>query len=297
KDGLRLTDFYTFLALKMEPELLDEGYTNEQIRKTVQGLYDYDETENDNNFKIGDIMFNPPSADKGSRRWTDSEVAVLYGNTHVDIDFNGFLKQGVEIMAKDGEVTIEQTMILVKGDARKNVQDVRDWLNKKLFNEDEMVVDTSDYLAITFSMSMQSYVGEGGEDGEKNDAQSLFPDKIYATVVYKYDANADAGERFTVVGGISSETAPVLVFNNMDSTQYKIMVRLMGANPDTTDDKKVNMKSIANKGAEVLNSMSHTEIEIPGIGTKTVETKIEFAATAVAESGMGEITISNGTIS
>ncbi|MDE6293776.1 MAG: hypothetical protein K2L88_04050, partial [Clostridiales bacterium] len=27
KDGLRLTDFYTFLALKMEPELLDEGYT------------------------------------------------------------------------------------------------------------------------------------------------------------------------------------------------------------------------------------------------------------------------------
>ncbi|MDE7164370.1 MAG: hypothetical protein K2O04_03000 [Clostridiales bacterium] len=302
-EGLRLTDFYTFLALNMEPELLDDGYTNEDIRKTVQGLYEYDSSApNDNNFKASEIMFNLPS-DKGGRRWTQDEVKGnlltgelgLYGNTHVDVDFNGFLKQGVETMASDGEVNVEQTMILAKGDNRANVQAVRDWLNSRLtLGEDEDVDTSFDYMAITFSMNMTNYVGDEKADGS-NDAESLFPEKIYATVVYKYDADAAAGDRFTVVGGIS-DVAPVLVFNNMDGTQYEIMVRLMNANPGdvetgATDEGKVNMKSIAKRGADVLNGMSHYEYN--GL---TAETVISFSATVAGESGMGKIYISMPTI-
>lgn len=301
--GLELTDFYTFLALKMEPELLDD-YTNEDIRETVQGLYDYDATENDNNFKVSNIMFNPPS-EKGRRKWTNDEIkgdlltgeGGLYGNTHVDIDFNGFLKEGVEKIAKDGEVTVEQTMILAKGDNRDNVKAVRDWLNNKLnLGDSEKVTAASDYLAITFSMSMTSYVGDEG--GEENDAKSLFPKKIYATVVYKYDENAGEGEdKFTVVGGIS-DVAPVLVFNNMDTKQYNIMVKLMGANPNdedtgATDERKVNMKTIAKKGAEVLNDMSYYEYN-----GYTAETTITFSYTASTDciDGMGKIYISKPNI-
>ncbi len=303
ENGLELTDFYTFLALKMEPGLIEDGYTNEDIRKTLQGLYTYDETApNDNNFIVSDIMFNTPS-EKGSRRWTNDEVTGnlttgeggLYGNTHLDVDFNGFLKQGVEVIAKDGEVTVEQTMILAKGDKRDKVAAVRTWLTQRLkLSEADVVDENSDYLAVTFSMTMGNFVGGDGEGS--NDAKSMFPTKIYATVVYKYNAAA-TGDKFTVVGGISEDdVAPVLVFNNMDGAQYDIMVRLMGANPTGEDtgasaDGKVNIKTIAKEGAKVLNGMTH--IDVGGI---KVDTTITFSATSDTadppEAGMGKVFIS-----
>ncbi|MDE6029914.1 MAG: hypothetical protein K2F90_06325 [Clostridiales bacterium] len=299
--GLELTDFYTFLALKMEPDLIEDGYTNEDLRTTLQGLYGYDETApNNRNFVVENITFNPPS-EKGSRRWTDDEITGdrttgaggLYGNTHADVDFNGFLKQGVETMASNGEVTVEQTMVLAKGDARDDVAEVRTWLNARLKLDDGESVSVSyDYLAVTFSMTMGRFVGGDGKG--TNDATALFPTKIYATVVYKYDSTA-VTDKFTVVGGIS-DVAPVLVFNDMESTQYEIMVRFMGANPadaDTgaSDDSKVNIKSIAKQGAEVLNGMTHMEYEYGGM-SGTLDTTIIFSATAANESGMGKIYIS-----
>ncbi|MDE5593907.1 MAG: hypothetical protein K2I75_08255, partial [Clostridiales bacterium] len=293
ENGLELTDFYTFLALKMEPDLIEDGYTNEDIRKTLQGLYDYDEaTPNDNNFKVNEITFNQPS-EKGSRKWNDTE-AISFIGTHVDVDFNGFLKRGVEQIAKEGEVTVEQTMILAKGDVREDVTAVRKWLNQRLKLDDVGSVDEhSDYLAVTFSMTMGKFVGGDGEG--TNDAKSMFPTKIYATVVYKYDAEA-TGDKFTVVGGISEDdVAPVLVFNNMNSTQYEIMVRLMGVNPTDNDtgasaDNKVNIKTIAKEGAKVLNTLSHFEQSIGG-QTVTADTVITFSATGAGESGMGKIKI------
>lgn len=292
ENGLELTDFFTFLALKMEPSLIDDGYTNEDIRKTLQGLYNYDEaTPNENSFVVEDIMFNPPS-EKGSEPWSDTEALMLIG-THRDVDFNGFLKRGVEQIAKEGEVTVEQTMILANGDTRKKVADLRDWLNDKLELDDADSVDeSSDYLVITFSMAMGSFVGGDGT----NDAKSMFPTTIYSTVVYKYDAEAADGSKFTVVGGISEDdVAPVLVFNNMNGTQYEIMVRLMGANPTGEDtgassDKKVNIKTIAKEGAKVLNTISHCEQNIGG-HTVTVDTNITFSAVGGDESGMGKIKI------
>ncbi|MDE7106859.1 MAG: hypothetical protein K2O39_00900, partial [Clostridiales bacterium] len=291
ENGLELTDFYTFLALKMQPDLLND-YDGEDIRQTLQGLYSYDEeAPNDNNFKVNEIMFNPPS-DKGSEAWGSDDVEWLYGNTHVDIDFNGFLKQGVEKMAAAGEVTVEQTMILAKNDTRDEVNAVRTWLNVGLkLDEGEDIDKDSDYLAVTFSMTMGKFVGGEGT----NNSQSLFPTKIYATVVYKYDEFAASGNKFTVVGGIS-DVAPVLVFNNMNADQYDIMVRLMGANPTDTgmsDDKKVNMKSIAKQGATVLNGMTHMEIDNPITGgTVTMDTTIIFSKTEANEDGMGKIYIS-----
>ncbi|MCH5154537.1 MAG: hypothetical protein J1F71_04930, partial [Clostridiales bacterium] len=282
------------LALKLDPTLLDDGYTNEDIRNTIQGLYELDSTENERNYRVADIIRNAPQPDsKGSRRWRNDEVKDLYGNTHLDVDFNGFIKQGVERMANDGEINVEQTIILAKGDYRDNTDAVRDWLNDKLGLNDtaESIDENSDYLAITFSMSMANYVG--GESDNR-----MFPSTIYSTVVYKYAYDTSAeGYRFSVVGGIGA-VAPTIVFNNMDATSYAIMVRLMGANPDDTganDDDKVNIKSIAKKGAEVLNGMVYYEAEVPGAGTVKMSTEITFGKTEGSEEGFGKITISKPT--
>ncbi|MCH5161754.1 MAG: hypothetical protein J1G04_06960, partial [Clostridiales bacterium] len=293
--GMELTDFYTFLALKLDPTLLDDGYTNEDIRNTIQGLYELDSTENERNYRVADIIRNAPQpGSKGSRRWETDEVKDLYGSTHLDVDFNGFIKQGVERMAKDGEINVEQTIILAEGDDGDAASAVRLWLNDKLGLTDtaESIDENSDYLAITFSMSMANYVGGGESDNR------LFPEKIYSTVVYKYAYDSTAeGNRFSVVGGIGA-VAPTIVFNNMDATSYAIMVRLMGANPDDTganDDDKVNIKSIAKKGAEVLNGMVEYEASIPGGGTIKLKTEITFAKVDGGEEGMGKITISKPT--
>ncbi|MDE6201448.1 MAG: hypothetical protein K2M47_06200 [Clostridiales bacterium] len=304
--GLELTDFYTFLALKMQqPDLPDllEKHTNEDIRRTLQGLYTYDETApNDNNLIVSDILFNMPSPEtdphvkNGSTAWTDSEATTVYGNTHRDVDFNGFLKRGVEGISESNDIKVEQTMILAKGDDRDDVQDVRDWLNKNLSLEEgdaDYVSVNNDYLAVTFSMAMGSFVGGDGQGN--NNAASMFPEKIYATVVYLYDGDAPDGvEKFSIVGDDREDLiggTPLLVFNNMDAVEYDIMVSMMGASPDFTDENKVNIITIVMQGKTVLNGMTY--IEISG---HTVTTEIEFSATTIGESGMGKIYISKPSL-
>lgn len=301
-NGLQLPDFYTFLALKMHPELLDT-YEAKDIKHTLQGLYavsDDPDEFNENNFSVDDIMINPPSPEvdphtvNGSTRWTDEEAADLYGNTFVDIDFNGFLKRGVEAIAEDGAITVEQTMILAEGDDRPRVNAVRDWLNNKLVLAENDDIDlNADYFVVTFSMSMGSFVGGDGEGD--NNASAIFPTKIYATVVYRYDVGAPAGERFSVVGGDRGGSVPVLVFNNMDGTQYDIMITLMGATPDSSDPNKVNINSMVQEGVTVLNGMSHMEVKNPITQEPiTMDTEIVFAKTT-DDNGMGKIFISKPT--
>ncbi|MDE7405316.1 MAG: hypothetical protein K2M89_00375 [Clostridiales bacterium] len=306
-NGLELTDFYTFLALKMKPELLDK-HSNEDIRSTVQGLYTYDETaQNDSNFKVSDITFNPPSQEtdphtlNGSTAWTDDEAKTLYGNTHLDADFNGFLKRGVESISDSNDITVEQTMVLAKGDDREKVQTVRDWLNNGLgltSDDVDYVSANNDYIAITFSMTMGSFVGGDGQGSQ--DASSMFPKKIYATVVYLYNAAAGDGEdKFSIVGddrdGHLDGEAPLLVFNDMSPIEYDIMVQMMGVSPDSTDESKVNIVSIVMRGKEVLNGMTHIEYSIGG-STWSLDTTITFSATSDTanppEDGMGKIYIS-----
>lgn len=303
--GLELTDFYTFLALKMKPDLL-ERHSNEDIRRTVQGLYPYDDAaQNTNNFVVNDIMFNPPSPEtdphvtNGTTAWTDDEAKLLYGNTHLDVDFNGFLKRGVESISDANDIKVEQTMILAKSDDRTHVQDVRDWLNQKLAlkeSDSDYVTADNDYLAVTFSMAMGSFVG--GDEQGSNDAASMFPEKIYATVVYLYDDTAPEGDdRFSIVGddrkvGSDGNEAPLLVFNNMNDVEYDIMVTMMGVSPDSTDENKVNIITIIQQGKTVLNGMTHIEYTLPTGDKIEVNTTITFYKTSAGEDGMGKINIS-----
>lgn len=309
KNGLEITDFYTFIALKMKPELLT-NHSNEEIRETLQGLYKMSENEdeyNKNNFVLNDIMFNPPTPEttphtaNGSLAWTDQEATGLYGNTHIDADFNGFIKRGVESISDKNSITVEQTMILVSGDDRQKVRDVRDWLNLKLgFTDAEGNVlhaggisADEDYLAIMFSMDMQSFIGDTGSGDV-----ALYPERIYVTVVYKYDDNAPEGEdKFTIVGG-SDGDSPLLVFNNMDPAQYDIMVTLMGVSPDSSDESKVNINSVVKQGKDVLNGMTHTQVTIPGTSqTVTMDTEILFHISPDEDGGMGKVEVKNPAFS
>lgn len=269
--GLQLTDFYTFLKLKM---LKDTNYQSEDIRATVQGLYEYDDRfENPNNYKEAEIIFNPPYNDKFGGLKLDT--------AYTDKVFNAFIKQGVEGIGGKGEVTVEQTMILTSGDTRGNPNKMRNMLNTKLAltgTNDEITAQYS-YLVITFSMAMTSFAG-----GE-TDGAGLFPSKIYSTVVYKF-----TGSSFTVVGGISSKNAPVVVFNKMTALQYEIMMKLMDANPEDTgenDPNKVNIKSVARRGEQVLNGLLN-----PTIGGATIKTSLSFGQTDNDKDGLGTITLS-----
>lgn len=283
--GMEITDFYTFLALQMQPDILDD-HEAKDIKATVQGLYTLSENEqehNDNNYDAADILFNPPS-EKGQQKWTGSDLYV-FGKDHFDKDFNGFLKQGVEKIGEEGAVVVEQTIVLAAGDTRDEVANVRKWLNANLeLGEAEDVDTASDYLVLTFSMGMGAFIGGAGEG--TTGAHALFPEKIYATVVYRYDPAVE-GDKFSVVGGDpdpDSGAAPSLVFNNMNGVQYDIMVSLMGASPDSSDSDKINIISIVQQGADVLNAMGKSE--------NGLSSEITFEQTTDLTKGMGIIKFS-----
>lgn len=290
--GLEIVDFYTFLMLKMKPSLLETSDA-ETVKKTVQGLYAKDAAAvNPDNFDVNDIIFNAPSGEE----WKDGSVSDVFGKPHLDSDFNSFLKDGVESIANEGEVTVEQTIILAKGDSGATAQAVRAWLNGKLKQntaDPDYITADNDYVAITFSMSMANYIGKdkdenGDEIPSDNIAAGLFPTEIYATVVFRYN-----GSTFTQVPENASADVPVLIFNNMSRNEYHVMVELMGATPDSSDEEKVNIVSITKKSADVLNG-----IKTFTVAGMTFSTDITFAAADNVPDGkhaVGQITITPKT--
>ena len=314
ENGLELIDFYTFLALKKKPDLLDE-HSSDEIKATLQGMYlvsDNPEEYNPSNYRISDIMYNEPSPEtephkpNGTTAWTETEAATLLGQDYFDRDFNGFIKQGMARIADEitesGEkgVKVEQTMFLVHGDTanpanpndpRKKVDAVREWLNDKLDLEGEhQVTAAHDYIVITFSMGMGAFVGGNGEG--KNEAKPLFPEKIYITVAYKYDESAADGEKFSLVGDKREGDAPTVVFNNMDVAEYDVVVSLMGLDPDSSNPDKININNIVGEGVKILNGLSYTEVE--GLGKAS--TKITFTPTTDLSDGMGSVRFTLGSV-
>ncbi len=283
--GLEIVDFYTFLALKLKPELLETS-SAETIKTTVQGLYAFDPaTPNDDNYTLDDIIHNAPS----DTAWNIDDT---FGKPHLDTEFNAFLKDGVEGISSEGDITVEQTVILAKGDESAKAQEIRAWLNGNLKRNDESdyITSAGDFMAITFSMSMENYIGKDkNENGDAlpsdNIAVGLFPQKIYATVVFEYDGN-----RFNKVPEQAEhEDAPALIFNNMDYDEYQVMIALMGATPDSTDKDKVNIVSVTNKCEQVLNDIKNGIT----VGGHTYATDISFAPATVptGKNAVGQISI------
>ncbi len=316
-NGLELIDFYTFFALKKKPDLL-EGHSSDDIKTTLQGMYlvsDNPDEYNPSNYRVSDIMYNEPTpatnpGPNGTTPWTETEAATLLEQDYFDRDFNGFIKQGMAKIADEitesGEtgVKVEQTMFLVHGDTadpsnpddpRKKADAVRDWLNDKLNLDGERQVSAAhDYIVITFSMGMGAFVGGDGEG--TNEAKPLFPEKIYITVAYKYDASAADGEKFSLVGDKRGADAPTVVFNNMDVTEYDVVVSLMGLDPDSSNPDKININNIVGEGVKILNGLSYTETTIAGQKVSAT-TIITFTPTADLTDGMGSVKFALGTVS
>lgn len=318
ENGLELTDFYTFFALKQKPDLLD-NHSPDDIKATLQGMYlvsDDPDEYNPSNYRVSDIMFNEPSPEtdphkpNGTTPWTELEAAALLGQEYVDKDFNGFIKQGIAKIADEitdtGEkgVKVEQTAFLVHGDTanpddpddpRREADRVRDWLNTKLALKDsEKVTAEHDYIVVTFSMGMGAFVGGDGEG--TNEAKPLFPEKIYITVAYKYDESAADGEKFSLVGDKREADAPTVVFNNMNVDEYDVVVSLMGLDPDATNPDKININNIVGEGVTILNGLSYTETTVAGQKVKAV-TIITFKPTTDLSEGMGKVKLELGTVS
>ncbi len=262
ENGLEIVDFYTFLALKMKPGLLDSADPN-TIKKTLQGMYGYDPAvPNENNY-IADfasadgknILFNKPikSDVRDGHGWTREEaVAFTMGTSTVaDGCFNGYLAEGISEIASVDDVKVEQTVVLAKGDISSKAAQVRTWANDRLkpsSDHADLVTSQSDYLMLTFSMSMENYLGDKGT-GTAGTAAGLFPVKVYATIVFEYKN----GE-FVKTGD--------LIFNNMNNSEYKVMVELMSISPESSDSSKINILTVSKKGEDVLNLTARAASEI-----------------------------------
>lgn len=288
-DGLEIDDFYTFLVRKMRPGMLDR-YTADKIKDTLQGMYlrsDDPDKQNPNNYDVADVIFNTPLS---TEPWDNSRAQTMFAQMLLDSDFNGFLKRGVEgIDTASHSVKIEQTAVLAKGDRSAAAVKARAWLNRRFLPEDvttDIITDANDYLVVTFSMSMEGYLGGDGGADEGNEL--LFPTKIYATIVYKY-----VNKKFVLVPDPETDpqtnaVMPVVIFNNMSSEQYAIVTELLGVSPDSSDKDKDNIASVAKKSTDVLNALSESEV-----GGIKVGTTITFYGANPAETrnGIGYIQI------
>lgn len=269
--GLEIVDFYTFIALKMQPSLLDT-YTALDIKGMLQGLYKYDNRyPNAANYKESDIFFNRPAGGSGlanEGKWLEAEAVTFTGGggTHIDKVFNGYLRYGVESISENSEVEVKQTVILAQNCATSGANAVRDWANAHIRQASDAATElktSGQYLTVTFAMSMASFLNA---DSGNSAGAGLFPTEIYATIVYSYN-----GAQFAPIGDI--------VFNNMSNKQYAIMTSLMSGSKDSADSGKVNFKTISDQSAKVLNALAEN-------GTLTLQ------AVAAGEAGIGKIVYS-----
>lgn len=273
-DGLQLVDFYSFLMHRIgSAEFKRENHTPDDLKAALQGLYPRNPNKvNLNNLNLGDIIKNPPS-ENGKVPWSEEKATREFLGTHIDRDFNGFLLYSLQ---KAGAVVAEQTIILAKGD--NNSKTLRDWLNGKLgfgATDANRITPDNDYLVLTMSMKLAAFFGGAGS----NNAKSLIPGDIHATVVYRYDS---ATKRFSAV---NSGSSAALIFNNMSKEQFGIITSLLGL-------ERAGVDEFVNTGAEALNTVKHYQS-----GSVSVDTKITFSPVTGNESGYGKITISDPSVS
>ncbi|MBD5132498.1 MAG: hypothetical protein HDT28_07945 [Clostridiales bacterium] len=249
KAGLVMTDFYTFLAEKMELSL--EGRTSETVKEAVQGMYvrSHDSSlRNTNNYVLDifdgisdddmkDLLLRNPAA---GEKWDEDETEkFLLGKTESDIGFNGFMKQ-VEQIDKKEEVIAVQTIILTKGVDTEEAKAARVWLNERIGEDKDEITEDNDYLVVTFKLTMGNMV-----EHESKLNENLTPSEVYATIVYTKNSEG-------VFESVDT------IFNGMTAAQYKVVTELMEANDtdgDTTSTEKVNIVSITKEGATVFNEM------------------------------------------
>lgn len=238
-DGLSMIDFYTFLSNKMSLEL-DEDTTAETVKGALQGMYEYvdiDGLRNGNNYALGNILRNV-----GGSGWSDERYLgfATVGGTYSDVDFNGFLKTGVESIDSQGQVHVEQTVILHSGDVSDAAKNVRNWVNSRLGSE--TVTASGEFMLVTFRMTMQKYMETGNAH-----AAGFYPESVYATLVFEKTVGSGDKSVFNQIG---------LIFNDMTSAQYAVIVRLMDLSADTSNAEKVNILSVSGRSASVLNELA-----------------------------------------
>lgn len=297
--GLEIDDFYTFLARKMRPSLLErQDFSADLLKSTLQGMYQKS-TEpseaNANNYSVSDIIRNAPLAPIGTTKWTDTQAGAIFGTRYIDSEFNGFVKRVENISKDEGALVVAQTVVLAKDDASEKADAVRAWLNGKLrtsATDPDPVVRGSDYLVITFRMNMDSYLG--GNGGADENAAMLFPTGIYITIVYKYDS---AAKRFIVIPektASATDNTPPVIFNDLGAEQYEIMVELMGITPDSSDSDKVNIVSVVSESTKLLNNMLKSNVAGHEVTTDVTFCKSDPNET---KSGMGYILVQTPTVS
>lgn len=242
-EGLVMIDFYTFLAGKMGL-VLGGGTTAETVKAALQGMYMRSETAslvNENNYLLNDILRNRPAPDQ--KEWSDETYVDMMtrGGMYTDKEFNGFLKRGVESIDGSGGVKVVQTTVLHAGDDSARAQDIRDWANVRRDPTTAEISMAEDYMFVTFAMSMSDFM-----ESNNGGAHGFYPNTVYATLVYKKTLN----------GGVDDFTQTNLIFNNMRNAEYRIIVDLMSLNEDSSNSDKVNIMTISERSAEVLDALA-----------------------------------------
>ena len=230
--GIEFDSFYAFLANKMD--LINAA--PETVKRALQGMYEISEIDEylnrDYNYDTTEFIVN-----RGSNTPMDqAEFAVKAQSGMTDAEFNGYFQGLISSMAANS-VEVVQTTVLSAGTNEGIVKTVRDRLNSKLDGSPISLSD--DYLAVTFKMVMDEYMSS-----DKSSSTGFLPDHVYATAVIKYDA------------AISSFTDVGIVFNDMDSEVYGVLLQLMGLSADAEDDSKVNIKTVTAQAVDGLNMLA-----------------------------------------
>lgn len=275
-EGVQMPSFYDFLADKLLPET---DHPTSDVKNAVQGMYERPDENmltayniNSNNYVKSEFMINAPSAEDGGKdEWQSfTPGAGVIGFNSTDRKFNGYIQKVLDDKGNH-RVTAMQTAVLTGGDTGTeamhavlagNMVDPTD-------HADAVLDTANDYLVVTFEMEIGDFSQE-----QNGNADGFLPHTVYATVAIRKSAD----DKFQCDG---------VMFNNMNATAYRLVLELMGLQPeDTADDNTITLASVTRDCVAGLNELCYYDnVKIASI---------DFAPIGAGSSGIGQLTYSLG---
>lgn len=250
--GLQMASFYEFLATATGLEA-GAGYGDtaaqvaENLKAAVQGMYESTGAgDSAFNYTLDALLFNPISTTAPAGTPDLSTGKMTYSDRDMGYVLDAAIKAGGDMTAALG--TLKQVVIVAVGDRAGGAgKDAFDLLN----GFTDLSAVTGDLIALTFEMD----INEFSASAASGPAAALLPQRLYATILLRYDG--------------TDYTSVYFRFNAMTSAQQQILLEIAGL--DTFD----------------LTSLTKTET-----CTQLMSQFADAVYAASASNGVGQVTCS-----